>query len=229
VNDDPATCQATNRQIQTISDLYSALTSSANIQKYGYSQAEIDKIFVARNIFQLNADGTKTIGIDNCCRYPNAVSSPVRNIRYEEPVDNGSGMVINSDPSSLPYTLMIQVNYQAPYQQDDYSVPINITHPQQTVYLWLPPSTIYNTTAQLTATNQHGEQKSIGTITGVEYANNSESGVPLLQTAPIQLSALGSPTSGSSIVGLVILGAIIVLPVLAVALLLKRRMNRKTS
>ena len=91
-------------------------------------------------------------------------------------------------------------------------MPINITQPQQTVYLWLPPSALYNTTAQLTATNQHGEQMSVGTITGVEYDNNSESGVPLLQTAPIQLSALGSSTQGNELVGLIILGAIIILP-----------------
>jgi hypothetical protein len=225
---DPLNCQTTNRQIKTITDLYTALTSSNNVQAYGYTKAEIDKIFLARNILQLNADGTKSVGIDNCCPYPTN-SQYSRNIRSDEPVDNGSGMVINSDPASLPYTLEIRITYQAPYQHDDYSVPVQITQPQQTVYLWLPPSALYNTTAQLTATNSRGEQMSVGTITGVQYDNNTGTGKPLLQTAPIQLNAGSSSPPGSAIVGLVILGAIIVLPVLGVALFVKRRMNKKTS
>jgi hypothetical protein len=231
MSSDPLNCQKTSRQIQTITDLYSALTSSGNLQSYGYSKAEIDKIFLARRILQHEANGTDNVGIDNCCRYPTPASAYTRKIRSDAIVDNGSGIIINSNPTSLPYTLKIQVTYQAPYQQDDYSVPIQITQPQQMVYLWLPPSTLYNSTAQLIATNQQGEQMSVGAITGVQYDNNKGTGTPLLQTSLIQLSAVGSnpPAAGSSLAGLVILGAIIVVPVLGIALFVKRRMKRKTS
>ncbi|MFI5450454.1 MAG: hypothetical protein ACHQ03_11895, partial [Candidatus Bathyarchaeia archaeon] len=226
----PLTCQKTSRQIETITDLYSVLTSANNIQTYGYTKAEIDKIFTARHIYENHADGTKDIGVDNCCRYPTPSSPNIRNSRSDTPVDNGSGVVVNSDPSSLPYTLEIQINYQAPYQQDDYTVPVLITQSQQTVYLWLPPSTIYNSTADLIATNQAGRQLSLGTITGAQYYNNSETGTPLFKTAIVQFSGGGSnpPTATDDALGLVILGAIIILPVLGIALFVRRRKNRKT-
>ncbi len=181
-----------SRHIENLSDLYEVLTNSNIVSKYGLDKPEIDHIFLVYNVLTIDKNGNKIIGTANPSGGP-LPTSPVRPDRRDFPIPPESAVLVNSDPSILPYDLTVNTIYDPPYDSHNDAIVVPITQAQQKVHIWLPTSTIYKAKAVLTG-SKGGGQETIVTIDNTYYDTHIGASENLVMTPTVTLQ----PGSGNN-------------------------------
>ncbi len=217
--------------IETMSDLYDALTSTGVVSKFHLSATEITGVFWSEKVLEKQADGSPMVGLDNPSGGPNP-PDPVRAGRRHSVVPYGSNIVVNSDPASLPYSLTLKVIYAAPYEADDYTISVPITQPTQTVDFWLPDPGLYNATGIFVASKPGMTNTTVESVNNADFWNAAGGSETFGQTRLVSFKMqagngtagpVGSLYSNYLLFGLVVLASI----ALAGFLMLKMRSRNR--
>ena len=226
----PATCRQTSeRQIETLSDLFTVIATPDKIQKYGINLNQTVKIALAFKVLEVQPDTIVQTGVSNPSGGPNP-SDAVRLDRRDVEHPPYDAIIVKSNPQSIPYLLTIKISYAPPYVGEDTSITANITQSEQSIYLWLPSSKLYSTTATLVASKDGYQTITLTSFNNTFYDNNPRSDESLittpivsLQALSIQSPSLSTPFQITSLTPFVIAGVILLLVFVGILKVIRKK------